>query len=313
MSGDQQLRKVAGVDLHVRVVGTGQPVLLINGLAAHTAMWAPLERHLQGMELISFDAPGVGDSPRMRRFPSVPELAAIVATLLDDLGHDRVDLLGYSFGGAVAQQFAHAYPQRVRRMVLVATTVGSGGVLGEWRSVSQAFNPLRYYSEGYYERSVGVVAGGQARRDPEFRRRLVAERLAKRPRPGTYYAQIASLSKWSSLRWLHDITTPTLVVTGDDDPLVPPANSFMLASRLSTARLVVTHGDGHLLLLDDDSPAHVAIRDFLLAATVEQSTAWEHGLDVNKDAARAAVRERGRGPILWGPLNAAIRRRRLRP
>jgi pimeloyl-ACP methyl ester carboxylesterase len=271
-------------------------------------MWAPVERALPGLRLISYDSPGVGDSPAALPPPSIPMLADLLAKLLDRLDLTRVDVLGYSFGGAVAQQFAFRHADRVRRLVLAATTPGLGGALGEWQSLAHAYNPLRYYSRSYYERSIGTMAGGQARHDEAFRRRHGAERSAKRPHPASYYTQIVALSAWSSLPWLHRVTAPTLVLTGDDDPLVPPANSLLLASRLRQARLLTAPGEGHLLLFDDHGSAHPAIREFLLAETPAESSTWQQASRVDRASADAAVAERGARPFPWGLFNAALRR-----
>ncbi|MFT3872393.1 MAG: alpha/beta hydrolase [Nocardioides sp.] len=309
MNATEGPMRVGGLTLHVRDVGSGPPLLLINGLGAHTAMWAPVERRLPGMRLISFDAPGIGDSPRVWPPPSIPMLADRITLLLDQLGLDRVDVLGYSFGGAVAQELAGRHPDRVHRLVLVATTLGRGALVGDFKSVAHICNPIRYYSRRYYERSIGDLAGGQARWDEDFRRRHGAERRAKRPHPLPYYHQIGALTAWSSLPWLDRVATPTLVVSGDDDPLVPLANSMLIASRLRKARLFVAPGEGHLLLFDDNGVVHDPIREFLLAPTLAESTTWQEATRVDEEMAEAAIAERGMRPLPWGPINAVLRHR----
>ena len=313
MTVEERVLRVRGVALHVRDVGVGPPLLLINGLGAHTAMWAPVERQLPGLRLISYDAPGVGDSPAAVPPPSIPMMVDLLPGLLDQLGLDRVDVLGYSLGGTLAQHLAYRHPERVRRLVLAATTPGRGGVLGAWKSLTHAVNPLRYYSSDYYERSIGTLAGGQAQWDEEFRQRHGADRLSKRPRPLTYYTQIAALSAWSSLPWLDRISAPTLVLTGDDDPLVPPANSFLIASRLRRARLFVAPGEGHLMLFDDNSVTHAVIREFLSAESTAQSRSWREAMLVDRAAADAAIRARGREPLPWRFVNPVLRRRLSSP
>ena len=82
-------------------------MLLINGLGAHTSMWGAVERNLTGTRLISYDSPGVGGSPSKYPPPSIKRLADVLVQLLDQLALPQVDVLGYSFGGAVAQQLAY--------------------------------------------------------------------------------------------------------------------------------------------------------------------------------------------------------------
>src|SRR4051794_20910420 len=117
--------RVGGVRLHVREVGRGgPPVLLINGLGAHTAMWEHLEQALSGLHLIEFDAPGVGQSPAPPFPVTIPALAWLAKRVLEATGVNRADVLGYSMGGLVAQQLAISTPRLVRRLVLVATSCG---------------------------------------------------------------------------------------------------------------------------------------------------------------------------------------------
>jgi pimeloyl-ACP methyl ester carboxylesterase len=310
MRVQEHVVRVEGLRLHVRDVGEGgQPLLLINGLGAHTAMWEPLERNLPGRRLISFDAPGIGNSAPALPLPSIAVSADLLARLLDQLGLTEVDVLGYSFGGAVAQQFVHAHPERVRRLVLAATLPGWGALLGEPRSMALAWNPLRYYSSSYYQRTIGALAGGQARSDAAFRDTHGRERLQFRPRWSAYYGQILALSSWSSLPWLETIETPTLVVTGDDDPLVPMANSFLLARRIRRTRLFVAPGEGHLLLFDQHGAAHPHIHDFLSASPLESSESWRALTRVRDTDLEEALKRTGPGPWPWGALSAMSRRR----
>src|SRR6185295_973769 len=108
----------------------GRPVLLINGLGAGLPMWSVLREDLHGLEIVSFDAPGVGASSTPLIPYTIGDLAGTVTQLLDQLGYDQVDVVGYSFGGAVAQQLARQAPHRVRRVVLVGTMCGWGGIPG---------------------------------------------------------------------------------------------------------------------------------------------------------------------------------------
>jgi pimeloyl-ACP methyl ester carboxylesterase len=299
--------RAGGLRLHVREVGEGPPVLLINGLGAHTAMWGPLERALPDLRLISFDAPGVGASRVALPPPTIGMLAVIADALLDQLGYERVDVLGYSFGGAVAQELARRSPDRVRRLVLATTTPGWGGVPGSVRAMALACHPLRYFRRGYYERTIGQLAGGQARTDPEFVARHGAERLSRPPRLPGYYAQVAAITSWSSLGWLNEIGHPALVVAGGDDPLIPPVNSVILAHRMRRARLFLSPEEGHLLLMDDRSAALPAIRDFLAASSPAASAAWRDAREISAAAEANALAEHGIGAFPWGRASATFR------
>src|SRR5262249_18447622 len=121
---------VDGLRLRVAVRGTGRPLLLLMGIGGNLDIWAPFEDALDGrvVRTITVDAPGTGGSdpylvPRRMR-----GLARTMEHLLDALGEERVDVLGVSFGGVLAQQLAHQAPHRVGRLVLAATGPGLGGI-----------------------------------------------------------------------------------------------------------------------------------------------------------------------------------------
>ena len=121
-----------GLKLFVREQGEGYPLVLINGIGANSEMWGSAERILAASSrTIVFDSPGTGRSETPLLPRSIPALARIIGALLDELGHERVDLLGFSFGGAVAQQLAKDAPDRIRRLALVSTFCGWGATAGD--------------------------------------------------------------------------------------------------------------------------------------------------------------------------------------
>jgi pimeloyl-ACP methyl ester carboxylesterase len=305
----ERLVRVAGLRIQVRESGSGPPLLLLNGIGAHLRMWEPLERALGGVRVIAFDAPGTGRSERPAMPLTLDGHARVAEGVLDALGHRRVDVLGYSFGGIVAQHLAHRAPGRVRRLVLAATTPGWGGVTGSLRALFHVSTPLRYYSRTYYERSIGDLVGGRARHDAAWLERHGEERLQHPPDPLGYAWQLAALSvPPGSLPWLHTLPHPTLVVTGDDDPLLPPVNSLLLAQRIPRARLLLAPGEGHLLLLDPDSAALPVIGDFLTSEDLAGSAARARTAVVDRSMVAAALRARRAGlPHPAALLNAATR------
>jgi poly(3-hydroxyoctanoate) depolymerase len=154
--------------------------------------------------------------------------------------------------------------------------------------------PLRYYSRAYYERTIGEIAGGRARTDPEWIERHGAERQQHPPHPVGYMWQLAAL--WvppGSLPWLHELGQPTLVVAGDDDPILPEANALMLARRIPRARLLLAPGEGHLMLLDPDSAAYPLIRSFLSSDDLPSSDARRATIKPDKSMVQAALRANG--------------------
>jgi pimeloyl-ACP methyl ester carboxylesterase len=288
---ERELR-IRGLCLHVREAGEGPPLLLLNGIGAHVGMWRPLEQTLPDVRVISYDAPGTGRSETPLLPLTLPALARLAEGVLDALEIEEADVLGYSFGGIVAQHLAHQAPARVRRLVLAATTPGWGGVTGSPTVMAHMSTPLRYYSRAVYDRTIGDIAGGRARDDREWIERHAEERQAHPPSPLGYAWQLAALTvPPGSLPWLRELEQPTLVLAGDDDPLMPVANALLLAHRIPRARLLLAPGEGHLLLLDPDSAAHPAIRDFARCDELDGSEAYTRSVDVDEAMLEEALRE----------------------
>ena len=222
---------IYGVRVAARITGSGDPVLLLNGLSRPMQSWASFGDALRGRTVITLDVPGVGASETPVVPYSMPMLSDIAVGVLDEFGVATADVVGFSFGGAVAQQIAFGHPSRVNRLVLLATSCGVGAVPGRAHDVT---------------------------------------RILLRPNEGTRWAQpnllgllwqIAAISTWSSIGDLGRIEAPTLIVCGAGDKAVPPANSRILAARIPDARLVTIRA-GH----DLQKPGPAAV----VAQLVEQ-------------------------------------------
>jgi pimeloyl-ACP methyl ester carboxylesterase len=256
---------VDGHLLRVSIRGEGRPLLLVMGLGGNIEMWDPLERALNrhGIQTIAYDASGTGQSPTRLVPQRMTGLGRQAAHLLDALGHPHTDVLGVSFGGAVAQELALGNPHRVRRLVLASTTCGLGGVPGNPLALSLLATPLRYYSPTFLRLVAGVLYGPTTTPRDELLRAQIEARHARPPTAWGYASQLVAGAGWTSRPWLGRITAPTLVLAGDRDPIVPPRNAHLLARRIPSARLELVPGAGHLLLLDQPDRCAAVIADFL--------------------------------------------------
>ena len=241
---------IQGLRTRVEVYGDGPALLLLGGIWGEVAAWHPLRPYFDGFRTITFDAPGIGDT-QIPPYPmSLPALSRFALDVLDAVGERRAHVLGVSFGGLVAQQVATIAPQRVDRLVLVSTSSGLLHLPGQMDALLRLMDPLPTDMTGT---RAGRIFGGRIRRDPALlaRLHLTPPRTAE-----AYWHRLTGLTGWWGSPW--SIRRPTLVVTGDDDPIVPPANSRILASLIPEARLDVVAGGGHLMLFD--SPAEVGPR-----------------------------------------------------
>ncbi|MFU3082850.1 poly(3-hydroxyalkanoate) depolymerase [Pseudomonas aeruginosa] len=237
------------------------PLLIFNGIGANLELVFPFVQALDPeLEVIAFDVPGVGGSST----PSVPYrfpgLAKLAARMLDYLDYGQVNAIGVSWGGALAQQFAHDYPERCKKLILAATSAGAVMVPGKPKVLMRMASPRRYIQPSYGVHIAPDIYGGAFRRDPKLAM-AHASKVRSSGKLGYYWQLFAGLG-WTSIHWLHRIRQPTLVLAGDDDPIIPLINMRVLAWRIPNAELHVID-DGHLFLVTRAESVAPIIMKFL--------------------------------------------------
>jgi len=237
----------------------GTPLLIFNGIGANLELVEPFTAALHGVETICFDVPGVGGSDLPPRPYRLWGLARTVRRMLDALGyHQPVDVLGVSWGGALAQQFAFQYGGRCRRLVLAATSPGAVMVPGRLSVLSRLTSPRRYRDPAYLRRVGASLYGGLFRTRPE----LLDDVHISPPRGLGYFYQLLAAWGWTSIWWLRLLRQPTLVMAGNDDPIIPLANARIMVMLLRRAQLAILD-DGHLFLVTRPRRSAALVRSFL--------------------------------------------------
>jgi poly(3-hydroxyalkanoate) depolymerase len=267
---DVRMVDVGGQALRVgirRGKKSSPPLVVFNGIGANLELLDPFVAALDGIEVVAFDVPGIGGSPA----PTVPyrysRLVRLTDRLLATLGYDgQVDVLGLSWGGMLAQQYAYANPQRCRRLILAATSSGATMVPGHLSAVSQLGDSRRYSDPEHFKRIAPKIYGGSLRDRPDLIDHHI--RRVQPPHGLGYLYQLAALWGWTSLPWLHRLRQPTLIMAGTDDPIVPLANAQMLASLIRRSRLF-TIEDGHLFLISRANEVAPVVRQFLTDKVVD--------------------------------------------
>src|SRR3954447_8336237 len=210
------------------------PLLLMNGIGASLEVLQPFVDALDKRRtVIRFDVPGVGGSPR----PVVPYVLStftpVVSALLDRLGFPgQVDVLGLSWGGGLAQQFAVQHRRRCRRLVLAATGTGSLMVPAHPRVLGRMLTPRRHRDPEYARLIAGQIYGGTMRDEPERAAQVLHSASRLGPRRGYYY-QLAASTGWSSLPFLPLIRQPTPVLRRGGGPGSRPWSSPATTTRSS--------------------------------------------------------------------------------
>jgi 3-oxoadipate enol-lactonase len=231
--------------LFARQLGAGRPLVLLHGLLVSGEMFTPMAERLAARHrLVIPDLRGHGRSAGLLGPYPVERLAADVTRLLDRLGVARADVVGYSQGGAVAQQLARTDPQRVRRLVLACTFACN--LLSARERVDALLSPwlLRAIGPGRMAGLIARAGGGPrlTREQTATLRRLLAAN-DRRTAVRAYRAMLA----FDSRAWLGEVTAPALVVCGSADTGVPKSHAEMLARGIPNAELRTIQGAGHFM------------------------------------------------------------------
>lgn len=268
-----EVMRVAGRPLRVAqwraVVRPGQtaarPLLFFNGVGANIEVMAPLAEWFPDRDIITFDMPGVGGSPA----PLLPYRAWTMAwrasKLLDKLGYAKVDVMGVSWGGAMAQQFAFQHADGTGKLILAATSAGMLMVPGDPAVLSKMADARRYVDPDYMQKNFQTLYSEAAGADGHILR-------ISPPTPMGYAYQLLAMAGWTSAFFLPFLKCETLVLVGDNDKIVPPVNGKILAGLIPNARLETIPG-GHLFLISRAPICAPIMREFLDGAVEMKAAA----------------------------------------
>lgn len=243
--------------------GEGEPVVLVMGLAYPSDMWfrvAPvLARHHRVIRLDNRGAGRTGDVPGAPY--TVQTMAEDVLAVLDEAGEPSAHVVGASMGGLIAQEIALTCPERVRSLVLACTHPGVAHAVWDPEALALLADRGSLTPEQAAEASIPfnyAATTPRARIEEDW-----AVRLPLACSPAGYLAQVQGSSAWSGLERLPSLRVPTLVVHGDGDRLVPPANGQRIAQAAPGAELVVLPNANHLFFTDQPDRTNEILLDWL--------------------------------------------------
>jgi poly(3-hydroxyalkanoate) depolymerase len=236
------------------------PLLLFNGIGANLELAKPFMTALRRTEAIIFDIPGVGGSPPPASPYRPSTIARLASQLVIQLGYRQVDVGGVSWGGGMAQQFAHQHYGMCRKIVLAATSPGALMVPGDPRVLWKLATPRRYIEKDFMRRVAPEIYGGAFRSNPDLPTAFAKAMTGTTERG--YLYQLLAMAGWTSLPWLWTLKQPALILAGRDDPIVPPVNGRLMAWLMPNAKLKVLE-EGHLFLVTSPAESAAIIEAFL--------------------------------------------------
>lgn len=275
------IAKVGSVDLYYEEHGTGDPLLLIMGLAADSQAWMfQIPDFAKQYRVIAFDNRGVGRSSKPAGPYTIHEMADDTLGLLDALKIDKAHVVGVSMGGMIAQELVLRNPERVRALVLACTypepdadiertrtfTVeqfgGSVDASGGIHVDLKALNPMMFlqqllpnvFNQSFIEKELPKLM------------QVFSGALQYGFSMEAILGQVGAVMTHKATDRLHAIKSPTLVITGDADRLVPPASSDILAREIPNAKLVKIAGGSHGFNFETPQLFNDAVLDFLKSA-----------------------------------------------
>ncbi|MGA3091001.1 MAG: alpha/beta hydrolase [Terriglobales bacterium] len=251
-----------GAKIYWDETGQGEPLLLIMGLGYGSALWHRIRPALASQfRTIAFDNRGVGWSDVPAGPYSIATMAADAAAVLDAAGASEAHIFGVSMGGMIAQEFALQYPLRTRSLILGCTSPGGPSALRAERKVGDILLARGISLEQAREAILPYIYDANTPResieeDLKIRRRSL-------PTIEGYTAQLQAVLAWEGYSRIDQIKTPTLVIHGKSDQLVPPGNGELLAGRIPGAKLVLLGHASHIFLTDQAEAAQREILEFL--------------------------------------------------
>jgi pimeloyl-ACP methyl ester carboxylesterase len=251
--------------MYYEVHGSGpQTLVMIRGLGSNlTAWYEQTPVFAKQFRTVVFDNRGAGRTDKPDAPYSIAQMAADTKGLMDALGIQRAALLGISMGGMIAQEFAINYPERLKCLMLGCTTFGGRESVPAAQEIVAAVTAGASASAEQQKLQLkAVLSDDTIERRPEVVAKHQRIREMYPIPPFAFMRQVQAITQHDTSGRLGTIKTPTLVMTGREDRLVPPANSKMIAARIRGARLFEMAG-GHLFFTEHPEQFNSAVIDFV--------------------------------------------------
>jgi pimeloyl-ACP methyl ester carboxylesterase len=254
-----------GINIYYEVAGSGEPLLLMNGISADTRQWSSLVGFLKNyFSVISYDMSCAGKSDKPKANISIPQLSREALALSKHLGYDKINVLGFSMGGLVAQDLALSYPESVKSLILLSTAPSMKRPYPPSKQANRIMHAnafsVEHLANIYY-----LIFGAQYRETFKVEEYIKMKLEDENPQPREAYCnQLQALESHDLVDSVQKIQSPTLVITGDSDSLIRPDNSHWLSQQIPNAKLHILEGVGHMVALEWTKDLSSYIKEFLL-------------------------------------------------
>jgi pimeloyl-ACP methyl ester carboxylesterase len=288
-TSEEKIVQVGDIEIAYKMSGKGDPILLISGGSADKNAWDPsfINDLSSNHTVIVFDNRGVGNTTTGSQPYTIEQLANDTAGLLDALEIQNANVLGYSLGSFIAQQVAITYPEKVSRLILVASTCGGEDSIPkpaeflelQAEIVNKISNNVSISQEEYIALINASLGAGWIRLHPES--------IENIPEGQGFFATISPQAqegqaniglRWEATDWngvcdeLAGIAKPTLVIAGtDDNAYVPHENSLIIAGKVPGAWLIQIENAGHAVMDQYPDEINKILQTFL--STTNTTTA----------------------------------------
>ena len=261
-------------ELHHERRGSGEPILLIQGMSGHSGHWGEpfLAALARDFEVITFDNRGTGRSPRVQAEFTLAELADDAVGVLDVLGLDSAHVLGISMGGMVAQEVVLRHPDRVRTLTLGCTYAGGEGQRltpsAVWQRLAEAMGSGD--RDRAFRTAFEVNVSSRFAASDEHYEGWRATASEKPVAVQVIMKQVQAIGQHDTSGRLHEVTVPTLVIHGTEDQMLPVGNAAKVAELIPGARLEILEDVGHLFFVEEPERSAALVRTHALVAQQAQ-------------------------------------------
>jgi len=266
--------RVNGINIAYRVQGEGPPLVLVMGYRLNSSAWpeAFIEALARQFTIITLDNRGTGLSDKPVEGYAIANMARDLCGPLDELKITRIHLLGYSMGGAIAQEFVRQFPERVSSLILCATMCGGPRAIYAKPSIVNVMRDLDGLSPEEAARRIWNVtySRGYLERHPDIAEEQMRHEIALPTPLHAADLQFQAFAEFDGSKALSNIRCPTLVLTGGLDELISPQNSRMMVKLIPGAKLMIIPGRGHRVMWEASDECASSIIEFIASVHDER-------------------------------------------